>query len=88
MYETSNKISLKFVPKGLIDNIPSLVEKMAWRRPGDKPLSQPMMVRLQRTYASLGLNELSTEIPIIEVKRSWDCLLYNENPYTGEAISV
>ena len=40
------KISLTFVPKGPIDNIPSLVQTMAWRRPGDKPLSEPMMVRL------------------------------------------
>ena len=40
------KISLKFVPKGPINNIPALVEIMAWRRPGDKPLSQPMMVSL------------------------------------------
>ena len=41
----SIKISLKFVPKGLINNIPALVLIMAWRRPGDKPLSEPMMVR-------------------------------------------
>ena len=40
------KISLKFVPKGPIKNIPSLVQVMAWRRPGDKPLSEPMMVSL------------------------------------------
>ena len=39
-------ISLKFVPKGAINNIPSLVQIKAWRRPGDKPLSEPMMVRL------------------------------------------
>ena len=39
-------ISLKFVPKGPINNIPTLVQMMAWRRPGDKPLSGPMMVRL------------------------------------------
>ena len=42
----SIKISLKFVPKGPINNIPSLVQIMAWRRPGDKPLSEPMMVSL------------------------------------------
>ena len=42
----SINISLKFVPKGQINNIPSLVQIMAWRRPGDKPLSEPMMVRL------------------------------------------
>ena len=40
------KISLKFVPKGPINNIPVLVQIMAWRRPGDKPLSEPMMVSL------------------------------------------
>ena len=39
-------ISLKFVPRGPINNIPTLVQVMAWRRPGDKPLSEPMMVRL------------------------------------------
>ena len=41
---TPTKISLKFVPKGLINNIPALVQIMAWRRPGDKPLSEPTMV--------------------------------------------
>ena len=41
----SIKISLKFVPKGLINNIPALVQIMAWRRLGDKPLSGAMMVR-------------------------------------------
>ena len=40
------KLSLKFVPKGPINNIPALVQIMAWRRPGDKPLSGPMMVSL------------------------------------------
>ena len=42
----SINISLKFVPKGQINNIPALVQIMAWRRPGDKPLSEPMVVRL------------------------------------------
>ena len=40
------EISLKFVPKGPINNIPALVQIMAWRRLGDKPLSEPMMVSL------------------------------------------
>ena len=40
------KISLKFVLKGPINNIPALAQIMAWRRPGDKPLSEPMMVSL------------------------------------------
>ena len=38
------QIPLKFVPKGPINNIPALVQIMAWRRPGDKPLSEPMSV--------------------------------------------
>ena len=41
---TSINILLKFVPKGQINNIPSLVQMMAWSRPSDKPLSEPMMV--------------------------------------------
>ena len=40
------KISLKFVPKGPINNIPALVQTMACRQPGRKPLSETMMVRL------------------------------------------
>ena len=42
----SINISLKFVPDGRINNIPALVQIMAWRRTGDKPLSEPMMVSL------------------------------------------
>ena len=30
-----------------INNIPALAQVMAWRRPGYKPLSEPMMVRLR-----------------------------------------
>ena len=40
----SLKIPLKFVSKGPINNIQELVQIMAWRRPGDKPLSEPMLV--------------------------------------------
>ena len=42
----SIKISLKFVPKDAINNIPALVQIMAWRRSGDKPISEHMMVSL------------------------------------------
>ena len=42
----SIEISLKFVPKGPVNNIPALVQMVAWRRPGDKPLSEPMMINL------------------------------------------
>ena len=40
------KISLTFVSEGPINNISALVQIMAWRRPGDKPLYEPMMVSL------------------------------------------
>ena len=37
---------LKFVPNAQMNNIPSLVPIMAWRRLGDKPLSEQTMVSL------------------------------------------
>ena len=37
---------MKFVPNGSINKITALVQIMAWYRPGDKPLSEPMMVKL------------------------------------------
>ena len=39
-------ISLKSVFEGPINNIPASIQIMVWRRPGDKQLSEPMMVRL------------------------------------------
>ena len=42
----SLNVSLKFVPKVWINDIPALVQMMAWRRRGDKPLSESMVVSL------------------------------------------
>ena len=42
----SLKISLKFVPEVRINYIPALVQLMAWHLPGNKPLSEAMMVSL------------------------------------------
>ena len=42
----SIKISLKFVTWGPINNVSALVQIMAWRWPGDKPLSEPMKIGL------------------------------------------
>ena len=47
---SSIKFSTKFVPKGQPNNIPTLVQIMTRRRPGDKPLSEPMMVVFIDTY--------------------------------------
>ena len=40
------KTSLKFVPYSPVSNILALVQIMAWCQPGDKPLSEQMMVSL------------------------------------------
>ena len=61
-------ISLKFVPMGPINNIPTLVQIMAWRRPGDKPLSETMMVRL--------LTHICVTRPQ-RVNKSMGCIYYN-----------
>ena len=42
--------SLKFVPKSPIDNRPALVQVMAWRRRGDKPLPEPMLTQFTDAY--------------------------------------
>ena len=44
------QISLKLVPRSTIDNKPVLVQVMAWRRTGDKPLPEPMMTQFTDTY--------------------------------------
>ena len=46
MFEFRLELSLNFVSKVPIDNKPASVQIMAWRRPGDKPLSEPMMASL------------------------------------------
>ena len=57
--------SLKFVPKGSVNNSPAQVQIMAWRHPGDKPLSEPQWWLIyQRIYVSLSLNELQCFGPL------------------------
>ena len=46
----SIQISLKFVPKSLIDNKSALVQVMVWRRTGDKPLPEAMMTQFTAAY--------------------------------------
>ena len=55
------KISLKFVPKGPINNIPALVQIMTWRRPCDMPIADPMMVSLP-THHSASVTDLNSII--------------------------
>ena len=53
------QISLKFVRKGPINNKPALVQRMVWRRTGDKPLSEPVMFWF--TDAHIGFGDLGFE---------------------------
>ena len=73
----SIEISLKFVPEGQINNIPALVQIMAWRRPGDKPLSEPMMVSLLTHICVTrpqGVNSLWLSVDIW-CQRTWSTLV-------------
>ena len=72
----SIKIPLKFVPKGPINNIPSLVQIMAWRWSGDKPLSEPMIVSLL-THICLTRPQWVKDKMV-----SWLSYLEHGNPYT------
>ena len=69
----SIEISLKFVPKGPINNIPALVQIMAWRRSGDKPLSKPMMIR-SPTHIWVTRPQWVNHITCAKIKysRSWN----------------
>ena len=64
-------ISSKSVPRGPINNIQALVQIMVWRRPGDKPLSGPMMVRL-RTHICVS-RPCWVQYPL---DSNWSCLHY------------
>ena len=44
------RVSLKFVPRSPVDNKPALVQVLAWRRIGDKPLFEPMLTGFADAY--------------------------------------
>ena len=50
LYIDGIQILLKFVPKGAIDNESVLVQVMAWRRKGDKPLPEPILTQFTDAY--------------------------------------
>ena len=53
LYENNRNpipISLKFVPRSPINNKQALVQVMAWRRIGDKPLPELMMAQFTDAY--------------------------------------
>ena len=44
------RVSLEFVFKTPIDKKQVLLQVMAWRQPGDKPLPKPMLTKFTDTY--------------------------------------
>ena len=62
----SINISSKFVPRGPIANIPALVQIMAWRRPGNKPLSEAMLVSL---LTDICVSKFRCSSHILEIER-------------------
>ena len=71
------KMSLKFVPKGAVNNIPALVQMLAWRYPGDKPLSEPMMVSLLTHICVAWLQWVKKTQATTKQTKRWKCLLYS-----------
>ena len=76
----SIKVPLKFVPKGSIINIPALVQLMAWRRSGDKPLS------LSRDWAALDHDSTLSQ-PVIR-RSKWSVSPACHNRVTWLATSA
>ena len=69
------KISWKFVPKGPIHNKPVLVQVMAWRQTGGKPLPEVMLTQFTDAYMRhLGIwdarNSLETSLSQHGIKKN------------------
>ena len=84
----SIKMSRRFVPKCPIGSGPALVHIMAWRRTGDKPLSEPMMAKFTDAYmrqsASMGSFwdwHTFTYVYICIYVYRWYCYLASSNSY-------
>ena len=80
----SIEISLKFVPRGPINNIPALVQIMACHLVSAKPLSEPMMVSLL-THISMAqcktaVSPLLTHLRYCSLALSRQCVspIFNE----------
>ena len=72
------KISLKFVHKGPIDYIPVLVQKMAWRRSGDKSLSELMLVILPTHICVSRLQWVNAKLYVSWVGSRTSCSKINK----------
>ena len=66
-------VDWKFTEISPINNIPALVQIMAWRWPGDKPLSEPMLVSLLRHTCVI----LSPKFSKFLLVNLWKCIFRN-----------
>ena len=77
--EISGKISLKFVPMVRTNNIPALVQIMVWCWPGDKSLSEAVMVSLL-THICVTWPQLNSFLvlrrKIPQVRGQWHVLMF------------
>ena len=62
------RISLTYIPKGPIVKKSALVQVMAWRRTGDKPLSEAV---LTKTHDAIGHSELTLDTRLNYSGRPW-----------------
>ena len=76
----SIKVSLTFVPESPINNIPALVQIMARRRLGDKPLSEPMMFSLLTHICVTRPQWVNSEL-------SWVSKVFRFSPLTNMLVS-
>ena len=78
--QISIQISLKFLGKCQINNIPVLIQIMTWCWPGDKPLSEWTKLILQTyIYAWLGLNELTAVLhaKLCKIMKQCFCCIFH-----------
>ena len=78
IFSTKGFISLMFVSKGQIDNKWALVQVMAWRRTGAKPLSEAMLIKFTYVY-------MRTRGRL--VKRTHQATIYKKNKHTCVHVS-
>ena len=73
----SVQFSLKFVPKGPIDNKSALVQVMACRLYGAKPLSEPMLTQFTDAYmrhqGEMSWRDLPPWNFVFPTWRQWGC---------------
>ena len=74
---TANLLILwKCVPKGPINNIPALVQIMAWRRPCNQPFTEPMVASLLTNICITrpqSVNKLFISAPKTDLRYSRRC---------------